>query len=107
MGGRARHGRAARSRTRKRLARRASFSTSISPPNSVTIPWHTDEKLLKAFLVIHARTFRKTHSLEEVGRGATLKGVIIRTDRGLELLGSGGCSAECREQHVPLHGTTQ
>jgi len=26
------------------------------------------EKLLKAFLVWHDRTFRKTHSLEELGR---------------------------------------
>ena len=50
--------------------RTAELVRSGSPPELGAAVFHCQqvaEKALKAFLVLHGRTFRKTHSIEEIG----------------------------------------
>lgn len=50
--------------------RAAELELTVEPPLSGDVVFHaqqTAEKALKAFLVWHRQTFRKTHSLEEIG----------------------------------------
>jgi HEPN domain-containing protein len=50
--------------------RAAEFETTATPPLSSDVVFHAQqavEKSFKALVVWHRRTFRKTHSLEELG----------------------------------------
>ncbi|HEX3532253.1 MAG TPA: HEPN domain-containing protein [Thermoanaerobaculia bacterium] len=50
--------------------RAASVDLATTPPLTEDVVFHAQqaaEKILKGFLVWHGRTFRKTHSLEEIG----------------------------------------
>lgn len=50
--------------------RAADFETQADPPLSADIVFHAQqatEKALKGFLTWHGLTFRKTHSIEEIG----------------------------------------
>ena len=66
--------------------RAAGFERSASPPLTADIVFHAQqavEKSLKAFLVWHGQTFRKTHSIEEIGEqclaiDATLRALVDR-----------------------------
>jgi HEPN domain-containing protein len=66
--------------------RAASFERGATPPLTADIVFHAQqavEKSLKAFLVWHGRTFRKTHSIEEIGEqclaiDATLRPLVDR-----------------------------
>jgi len=53
--------------------RAAQVAHDAVPPLLGTAVFHCQqgaEKSLKAFLVLHGRTFRKTHSIEEIGEAA-------------------------------------
>ncbi len=66
--------------------RAAELAREAVPPLLDTAVFHCQqaaEKALKAFLVLHGRTFRKTHSIEEIGEAAiridtTLREVVDR-----------------------------
>ena len=50
--------------------RAANFETQADPPLAADIVFHAQqaaEKSLKGFLTWHRQTFRKTHSIEEIG----------------------------------------
>jgi HEPN domain-containing protein len=66
--------------------RAADFETQASPTLASDIVFHAQqaaEKALKGFLTWHRQTFRKTHSIEEIGEqciaiDASLKNLIDR-----------------------------
>lgn len=53
--------------------RTAAVARAAEPSLLDAVVFHAQqaaEKALKAFLVLHARSFRKTHSIEEIGEAA-------------------------------------